>query len=163
MSDIVLPVRGRDFQVRLRSQVRTDAASAMFEAVVGEKAVSSPTLSGLRDRLLEETKRQAVKVRVPFSAVTKRGGKWEYRAGVATGVHATSRKLLVRWSDGESEQLARYSTLMRPLAPEVAAEAVRVHEEEERARDARHDFEQGWALDVTKEVEAAIAREADSG
>jgi hypothetical protein len=143
-----------------------------FSAEIGAQAVRAQTLDELRAKLMAVSKRAAVKVEIPFDLV--RGGTT--RRGTITGRHQTTRKLLVRWDKGGTDQLDisgrgwrppyRYGTeaVCRPLTVAEADGVAKQHAARETADQAYKEILQRAELDVNKLLDAeAQAEKADQG
>jgi len=161
-----LPIRGQDIEVRLSIQVRADSATADFMATVGDNTLYADTLDKLRQRLMAETARQAVKVSVPFEQIVRGGWQrhepYSVRRGTLTGIHAKTRALLVRWADGKTNQMQYARDLLRPLDKATAAQLVALYTERDRIVLAIDELEKANRLDGREAVEAAIAAATSS-
>jgi hypothetical protein len=84
-------------------EVRTDGE---FQAFVDDQTVESPTLTGLEARLREAI--HGKRLRIPFILAATG------RAGVIRGYHASQRKLLVTWDDGEKDTIGMTDRVWQP-------------------------------------------------
>lgn len=130
------------------------------------------------DRLvdLERVARKAagkasIKVAVPFTKtgtvrIVPQYGRphwasgYGVRNGVATGIHSGSGSVMVKWADGESEQLRegwRGNELLAPLTADEAREWAELYKAQSAATDARYKFEKKHKLkgDLTELVQQA--------
>jgi hypothetical protein len=71
---------------------------------------SSSELAKLKETAKVRASQARTRVSVPFTRLRGNGfaGPWEGRRGVATGIHNGNGSVLVRWTDGTSEQLAAH-------------------------------------------------------
>lgn len=162
-----VPIRGEDIPVEVSTNISKDAATASFKAQVNGKHISSETLEGLRGKLLNETKRAAVKVSIPFSMVGKAHdrygmprGPMTVLHGVITGIHQGTYKPLVRWdANGKSEQLDRAGTVFKPLDKETADRLLALRAQNVEIERQISELESANRLDPRKAVEEAIDAE----
>jgi hypothetical protein len=117
----------------------------------------------LEEQLRTVVKRRAAKVAVPFCMPDGMHGTGpaSIRRGTATGLHATSGKILVRWADGEAGQIGAFSSgALGDLTDEERALGSTLAE---NTRAARQDFE-GWcrahAVPLNHLVDTAIRETA---
>lgn len=89
-----LVVRHHEYEVHV-------STSGDFQTTVGATTLTSPTYSGLKDKLLDLTAKAAVTVHVPFVLMTGGGMvNREPARGVVTGIHGGNGNLMVSWSTG---------------------------------------------------------------
>jgi hypothetical protein len=140
-------VRGKDYPVELHPD-------GSFRARVGDRGVSAESLEALRTKLLDATRRQKMKIAVPFTMVLH----GEARDGTATGTHAATGRVLVTWADGVKEQYQSYGTadVLRRLTPEEKQEVKRLYEASKVANKALKTYVDERALrmrDAIREAE----------
>jgi hypothetical protein len=94
-----LTVKGVKYQI----SVGDDGS---WNAWVGGEQVTAESRSDLERAIARQTRKATAKIAVPFSQV---GRDARIRDGVATGIHSRNRTVLVRWDNGETEQLSNYA------------------------------------------------------
>lgn len=108
---------------------------------------------------LEKAKAQArtwvakrkVKVAVPFFSPTTG------QAGIATGLHARTRSVLVRYDDGETDQIMPHTTVLGGDTPrEKVEEMTAAQDEVRRLRGVARDIQEAHELKLGAAVERAI-------
>jgi hypothetical protein len=160
-------VRGKTYEVTINS-------NGYFSVQIDkDRSIGGNTREELRRALMKASLRKDARVAVPF-IVVKTGSK--LRSGVASGFHAGTGKILVKWSDGTSDQLNsyEYEHYLVPLNPE---ELDRLQRLETNYRDAKATYDkfiQDHKLNLANEInrlteeaankiaadEAAAAKEA---
>jgi len=148
-------VRGQKYTVQLDE-------GGVFHAYsdAGIEAATSETRRGLLDALTKQTKVAAATVSVPITRLAD--GK--ARHGVATGIHASTRNILVRWDDGEREQLRSVRTdILGGMTADEGAEWASLVEAQNAAGRAIYAFRQAHKIDLFAELRAAIAAQLAGG
>jgi hypothetical protein len=145
-----ITVNGRDFPVTFNSR------SGTFTADVDGRGVGAQVWDDLRQRVTVEERRTRVKVAVQF--VDPESG----RKGTATGLHASTRRPLIRWADGGTAQ----DDVREPLRPDTdtakLAELVAASRSAERAlRNFRSEHRLPDGYQLSGIVEAAIKAKVD--
>lgn len=153
-----IPIRGQEIPVTHTVTVSSDRATNSFRAEVGGKSISDVTLSGLREKLMVEVKKQAVSVAIPFEMIRIMRGRIEASRGVLTGIHAGSRKILVRWDGGGADQLDGYGRdVLEPLSNGERDELVGLYVTRANAQQRIDEIEKAKHFDARKAIEDAIA------
>lgn len=100
-----IDIRGQKVDIFVESS--NDNDGMVFSAYWNKDHFSAPNFTTLKKRLLAASK--GLKVAVPFVYHDKyaRTGNG-LRRGTATGIHASSRNVLIRWANGEADQLHSY-------------------------------------------------------
>lgn len=152
-TEISLEIRGTQYPVEL-------SKAGIFSATTGADKVVDTTLEGLQKQMLRLT-RQTAKLSIRVSRPDYASGT--IQAGTITGIHAVNRAILVRWDNGQRDQIAAYSCdgIMTELTPEeteeyeslVRAEAV-AHQNTTEFRN-RHVFD---AFNVAKAASDAATK-----
>lgn len=118
---------------------------------------------------LEKAKQQArtalakkkVKVSVPFTIIWHSNDTAEARRGTATGIHAKSYDVLVRYADGEADTIGSYGTVFRDDVPQDVIDRYILLSTEMRKKQVEmRTIENQHKLDLKKAVREAIEAEA---
>jgi hypothetical protein len=145
-TDITLDIRGQKVPVGVSSH-------GIFSAGIAGKNYSSATLDGLRASLLEASRKAAARVAVPFTATAYGDRLWD---GTATGIHATTGKVLYRDSRGKNGQLEPYNTVYRPLTEQEKAEYAGLNAALREAQEAMNDWRETRSFRVGTAVQEAV-------
>jgi len=122
----------------------------IFWVVVNNEKLSDSSLEGLRKKMIVATKRPAAKVSVPFVSV-------EGVRGVATGIHGSTRNILVRWENGKTEQLNHWSGLiLDDLTPQENEERHDLRARYDNASKALKKFQSDHRFDLLRAVQDAV-------
>lgn len=135
-------VRGTNYPVY------ADARGTLGAVMGGTEYVGS-SMDTLRTYMMAASRRQQVKVSVPFSKLitgTYDPERATVQHGVATGIHASSGNVLIRWQDGKTEQASGYSGYMQPLSQDESSEYIRLHQAKAAANKALSQFEEAHEL-----------------
>ncbi|MDP9325708.1 MAG: hypothetical protein M3O87_04130 [Candidatus Dormibacteraeota bacterium] len=147
-----LEVRGQSFKIRVTGNGRF-----LADPGAGQVNISADTLEALRARLLEETKRRAVKLAIPAVLDENRPGAAPRRVTL-TGIHASNRDLLWREADGTPNREASYNARwMQPLSPQEFQELTDLVGAFEEARQALDAFRGEHSLDARAVLRERLA------
>lgn len=144
-----LTVKGHEYQVFV------DDEGAWISYHNGQE-VKTGSKDKLRKDLERLVRAAKVSVSVPFTVVgTTYHGPVFARSGVATGLHSGNGNVLVRWPDGQAEQLQRYgnTTLDASADPQEWLELAR---EAAAAQEKLKAYEQKHALQLHQAVREAV-------
>jgi hypothetical protein len=145
-----IEVRGQRYIVQLDED-------GIFHAYndAGIEAATSETRGDLASALSELTKQASAAVSVPFTRLVN----GEARHGVATGIHAGNRRILVRWAGGRREQLSTVgnSDLLGGMTEAEGLEWARLTEAVHAAGRAIFAFREARKIDLYAEIRAAMA------
>ena len=127
-----------------------------FVTTVRDKEVTSTSHKGLAAKvrkIVSDTPRQ---VEVPFSDVN--GSRVCH--GVATGIHAKDRRLLVRWDSGDCSQIGLYLVrdFVRRLTPEEESYLKGLMAQRDDLNQLILNFKLSHALDVENAVRLAMEK-----
>jgi hypothetical protein len=132
--------------------------------------VTSTTKGGLADAIRRATRKAQLRVEVPFTQL-ETSDDAKVRHGVATGIHAGTRNVLVTWDDGAKVQITGYSgTTVPRLSNEETAQYEDILRRYREAGRQKYAFEQahkwpgskygsGLASAVRDAAERALAGE----
>jgi hypothetical protein len=130
-----------------------------FKAHFNDQTIWGATEEAVVERLKLATKKARITVAVPFTQIVKSWGKWQVKEGIASGLHATNRNILVTWIESnQSEQVEGYSfsSYYQSLSDEDLAELIRLKEVNEAAQEALNEFEKTHRFNLREAVEEAI-------
>lgn len=159
-----IPVRGKEYTVEVNVHATDEGASASFSAKIGDAEIYAETLDKLRDKLMAETRRQAVKISIPFERLGQtRIGGWQVVRGTLTGIHARTREILYRDESGKADTMQRYASrqLLKPLDAETAATLIELHNERDRINKTIDHLMEANRLYGGQAVDEAIEAAAD--
>lgn len=124
----------------------------------GNTRVTGATKEALAKAVSRETRKAVTKVAVPF--VQLGGARPEGRRGVATGLHSRSGNILVRWSNGTSEQIRSWGNSGTVLTGELTDEEIknwsRLRSEYTALSRQLFQFENEHKIDLPKAVRQAL-------
>lgn len=95
----------RDIELEVEVDVDRDGRGAYFVAMYGFQRYSSRTWEGLYKTLMAQTKREKVRVRVPYWSLTREG----FVSHVAVGIHAGTGNVEREGRDGKPEQIDNFA------------------------------------------------------
>jgi hypothetical protein len=125
-----------------------------FLANLAGTVYTSDSLDGLRDKLMNESRKAAAGIAIPFTH--HYDGK--IRRGVATGFHASRRVVLVRWESGQAGDLSGYAGIvLKPLSAAEEKQLRGLIDAVKTTNDALKAFNMLHQLDVRDAVQRAIA------
>lgn len=152
-----LTVRNEDFDVFVDEygQFHTDCK--------GQPLVSD-TLDKLKERLTVAVRKAAVKLAIPVTRLVSKYGKTFYEAGVLTGIHAGTSRVLYRGEISGPEQIEGYvAGVFQPLSPEQIADHTKLRQASADAQRALGEWEEAYRLNPRKAVTEAIEAKENEG
>jgi hypothetical protein len=145
-----IEVRGQSYTVQLDED---GTFRAYNEA--GMKVATAQTRRDLASALGQLTRQASAAVSVLFTMLVD----GQARHGEATGLHATTRNILVRWADGKREQLSmvRGSDLLGGMTEAEGLEWARLTEAVNAAGRDIYAFREAHTIDLYAKIRAAMA------
>ncbi len=147
-----MDVRGTEVEVTVDEH-------GIFHATLGQASFAAETYKSLHERLITASRRAAVKVSVPFTTLIRdrlSDSKHVIRNGTATGIHATTREILVRWDDGSAGKLRGYSyDVMERLDADETATLASMITASDEARDSLLAFMAARKLSIHRVITEA--------
>ncbi len=122
---MTISVAGKDYPVYV-----SDTGMFRVDLDGQQGQISAPSFAELE----RKARKIKTKFEFPFSSVRVLTGRVKH--GTVTGIHATRGNLLIRWEDGQSEQLPGWSSpgdVTRRLTDAEAAEVERLLEARNKA------------------------------
>ena len=152
-------IRGTTVDVTLSNSHDRNGMVMVFTAHWNGTRYHDAAWEGLRKKLITASKN--LKVEVPFFDVHNTA------SGVATGIHANSGNILVRWANGKTDQLSswllRSGSVLRGLSDEEVAEFVSLKAAVVAAEGALEEFRDARDINLKQAVlDALKALEASS-
>lgn len=148
----VLNVRGAEIPVSVNT-------GGTFIAQFNGETISDVLLSSLESRLLDLSRKAAMKISIPFDRVTLDGRVERLHA---TGIHQGNGALLYRDAEGKPAQLDRYTArkgfFLRPLAPAEEKHIVSLRQQMTQLQQAITDFQNAHYIDILRATHDEIAR-----
>lgn len=127
---------------------------------------SGDSRDDLRERLMQASRKKAVKVEVPFSLLSSNGTwrqgpvSYDITNGLATGIHQGTRKVLVklsRYGRMVSEQWEGNSNnTFRPLTSEEGERLMALAQARDEADRAYSEYSRTLSLDLRQAVAKAV-------
>jgi len=121
----------------------------------GGEQVTAETREGLAKAIDRHTRKSVATIAVPFTQLSGQRA----RHGVATGIHSRTGAVLVRWDDGETEQLHRYygsDKIVTRLSDEDHAEWLAKREQYEAQGRWLKQFQDSRELRLENAVRVAL-------
>ena len=153
-TELIIEHAGRKLPVMLDPE-------GTFHVLVDGDRISA----GSYEELQKTVRKIKVKFELPFTQVSTTG----VRNGTITGIHAVNGNLLVRWSNGETEQVYSYSSHGEMMPQLSSGELAQVtHLVAERARIVREldafTRSRKWASpkEAAKNAQAEAVKNADA-
>jgi hypothetical protein len=142
-----LDIRGTEVPVEVSSH-------GHFSGRIGDEWFEADTLGALREKLMMASRKAAAGVKVPFTQMHNN----EIRHGVATGRHASQRRILVTWDDGKKGQLETWGNpaIMWRLQAHEESELRDLMAAERDAREALAAFIAARRTDMGVKVDRAV-------
>jgi len=122
-TELTVKVAGTEYPVYIR-----DTDGVFFATVGPSEQITADSYAELE----KKARRIKVKFELPFTQITDSG----VRHGTVTGLHATSGNLLVRWDNGQTEQISGWSGQGANTMPRLTDEEATTAVELVRARNA---------------------------
>jgi hypothetical protein len=142
-------LRGQTYTVQL-----DEAGTFHAYNTGGIEAATAETRRALVDTLTKMTRQASATVSVPVTRLTN--GTAQH--GTATGIHATTRNILVLWDSGEREQLSVHrNEILAGMTEDEGREWGRLVEEQNAAGRAIFAFRKAHEIDLYATVRAQIA------
>jgi hypothetical protein len=161
MATLTMEVRGKDYPVELTSY-------GIFVVTMDGDRYSAETYEGLRAKLMGVTRRKSYKVSIPFCELVYAGygqdRHAEIRNATATGIHAKTRAVLIRWEDtGRADTIEGYNAIkMEPLSAEDGVAYIRLTEAHAAAQHALTEFRQAHKIDLRDAIRDAIEAQEEA-
>jgi hypothetical protein len=133
-----------------------------WHAVLGDVVIDGDTKKGLAQAIGRAIRAADTTVAVPFLAQTSNPDHRtvRVRSGIATGIHAGNRSILVTWDTGEKVQLSRVgSEKYLNAATADPVEWKRLADEYLAASRAVYAYEQAHKFGLAEAVQAAMRGE----
>lgn len=124
----------------------------------GAQKITAPTRDALKTELGKAIRATSADCSVPFLTVRNAGRDEEtVRAGVATGIHSSSRNILVAWSDdGTKGQLGSLGNDKIMRGDTDPAEWLRIRRAYHEAARALYAFEEAHKISLREAVTTAL-------
>jgi hypothetical protein len=138
-------------------RVYVDEVDGTFKGTINGMTLKADSLLHLREKLTAEAKKASKGLAVPFTYYTRRDGT---RDGEATGMHATRRVVLVKWSDGSRGDLSGHGYggehVMHRLTTAEAEELLTLDAKVRAAEQALSEFLKPRTIVLRDAVERAL-------
>jgi hypothetical protein len=143
--------------------VRVDDQGRWYATYEGN-SVNASSKSALAAQVGKLAKKATVKVDIRFTTLNRRIGgiHGSIARGTATGIHGSTRNVLVRWDAGASEQLTNWLTTLPDLTPDEATTWVALDAASQEAQLALDNFVRPRTIDLRRVVEAAVNKAAEA-
>ena len=134
-------------------KIRVDDAGKWI-ACPGHEVVEADSRDALGKAIEQHTRKATAKIAVPFVQLLSDGAR--ARRGTATGLHSGRGNILVRWSNGETGQLATYERVVHELTEEQITWWIAKRQEATAALNELHAFEKAHEIKLASAVKEAL-------
>lgn len=142
-----LNIRGKSFEIMV-------SESGSFYTDTADRRVQADSLDELRRRLMEITRKDSIKINVPFVDAVN------VKEGVVVGIHQQTKNFMVRWDGAtRTEQEKSYHDWIEPLTKEELDALKQLVKAKAYVTNELFRFVQSKRADIRKKVREAYDAE----